>query len=766
MQKCADLAQGVALQTRNALLNMQKRLAMREQVVGLAEQMRDQFQGKQWLYNAVRNVLYPLNSGDRFAVQGTADTLSRLHLNALMTRLKDVPGLFRYVRDQRNARTIAREIEQHDRAAKGATANPGITGDKMATAGAKVIVDTRESLRNLLNRNGAAINSYLGYVARTSHDTARMVKAGPERWTADQLRWIDGERTFADLPEEKWGAALRGVYSSLVSKNGAGDIGFSDPEFIGPANLAKKLSESRILHYRDADAFMDHMEAYGQPGSLMDWISHSLDRGSRDAALMRGLGTNPKAEFDSLIKYVGQHFEAEHPEAVGFLNDRRPEMDHSMSLLTGEANRPANYLASRVLQYARASEALSKMGQVLFTHFGVGATKQAVFRQAGIGSGLVNSLRSIVLLAQPGLRKELADVGLASLEGMQHDLLSRFSSSDSVPGMAGKLTALNFKINGLAPFLGAQKTGAMFAAARRLGALAGQSYSELPENLRLTLREYHIGADDWNKLRAAEHVQINGRDFVTARDAGDNEDLALRYHVMMNDLADRSTVTPGIRTRTFLYQGTQPGTVPGEVMRSIAQFHTWILTAFNEINGSQMYRLGRPGADWMGLAQYMALATVLGAGIVDLKDFVAGKRPMSPTDPKFWTRAIVQGGGGGIIADALLGSNSAEDLAKSIAGPVLGGTGGDLFSVFNDLKNKAMGEPEGKHLAPDAAKALLNNLPLQNLFYTREAMNYLFGDSLREVASPGYLRRRQQAAARQGQQYWLAPSEHLQTFGR
>lgn len=767
MQRCEDLANSVALQTRNALLNMQKRVATREQVIDLAQRMQAQFGGKDWLYNAVRNVLYPINSGDRFAIEGAANALSRLHLNALMTRLKDEPGLFRYARDQRNARAIAREIEQYDRASKGAKGNPGITGDRMAKSAAKAIVDTRESLRSLLNRNGAAINEYLGYIARTSHDPARMAKAGPERWTADQLKWVDGERTFGDAKPEEWAGILHDIYSSLVSKDGGGDIGFADPEFIGPANLAKRLSESRILHYRDADAFMDHMQAYGHGGSLMDWVYHSLDRGSRDAALMRTLGTNPKAEFDALIKYAGQHFKSSDPEAVGLLNDRQDEMRYSLAQLTGEANRPANYLASRILSYVRLDQMLSKMGQVLFTHFGVGATKQAVFRQAGIGSGLVNSLRSIVMLAQPEMRKQLAEAGLASLEGMQHDLIGRFGSNDSLPGMASKLAALNFKINGLAPFLAAQKTGTMFAAGRQLGMLAEKSYSELPENLRLTLREYHINAADWNTLRSAEHVQIGDRDFITARDAGDNEDLALKVHVMMNDLGDRSTVTPGVRTRTFAYMGTRPGTAPGEFMRSVMQFHSWILTAFNEINGSQMYRLGRQGGDWMGLAQYAALATVIGAGIIDLKDMVAGKKPSSPTDPKFWTRAFVQGGGGGIFADMLLGSNDSTDLTKTLAGAALGGGVGDAFNVFADLKAKALGdERQGKRLAPDAAKAALNNIPFQNLFYTRGAMNYLFGDSLREVASPGYLRRRQQAAARSGQQYWLSPSEHLQTFGR
>lgn len=65
---------------------------------------------------------------------------------------------------------------------------------------------------------------------------------------------------------------------------------------------------------------------------------------------------------------------------------------------------------------------------------------------------------------------------------------------------------------------------------------------------------------------------------------------------------------------------------------------------------------------------------------------------------------------------------------------------------------------EAKEPCTDALNLIMNNNPVWpvNLFYTRPALDYLFLNSMREAASPGYLKRKERNRQRDyGQTYLL-----------
>ncbi|ASD04226.1 hypothetical protein CD797_17680 [Pseudomonas aeruginosa] len=59
---------------------------------------------------------------------------------------------------------------------------------------------------------------------------------------------------------------------------------------------ANRGSESRQIHYRDADAYMAAQEAYGDK-NIMDLMFGHIDQISRDIALVETLGPNPNHAF-------------------------------------------------------------------------------------------------------------------------------------------------------------------------------------------------------------------------------------------------------------------------------------------------------------------------------------------------------------------------------------------------------------------------------------------------------------------------------------
>lgn len=771
MVKCAALSAAAAVQTRNRLLNLQKRLERTDRIDDRIEPMMAQH-GDQGIYLSLLNEIHGLNTGTRLS----AEALSKGRAAEYAALSNDLSrnGVLAAARNGTVERQWGQELyELSKQAAKDPTANPGVTGDPVAQKIAKVIFGYQQLAKNRLNDLGAWIGDYSGYVTRTAHDEDKMIRAGYENWRDFISPRLD-EKTFLDengqpIDREKF---LRGVYNGLISAEhttDASNVGFKDPGFTGPGNLAKRLSEERVLHFRDAGSWMDYQKQFGN-GSLLEQTVRNLDRAARQEALLRTWGTNPEAELARDVQFFSDRYHDSNPLAVRYLKDHAEGLNAPFAALTGVSNVPTNRLFAKIGSYSQLIKSLAKLGSVSLTHLSALGTKPMLLRDVGMGLGeqYTNALRSIFQFTRPEETRALADLHLAGFEGMHRDLLGRFSLDDSLPGWASKISNAYFKANLLTPLLNAQKTGTQFAVGRFLGRLADRDFDALPADTQRMLTEYRVSPGEWDALRMAPHAQINGRDFLTPKDAGTDDALALKVHSMMIDLADRSVITPGIRERAFLTGGARPGTMAGELARFVSQFKIWPLAAVNQLLGPL-----KRDRDIGGVMQLAATSAVLGTMIAAMKDLAGGKNPRPLDDPRTWMRGLAQSGGLGIFGDFLFGEYNREGggLATTILGPVLGELPNAIEDMWNNAKNAASPEARGhpgRALASEATQQALNNLPFANMFYARRAFDYLLGDSLKEAINPGYLHRREQTLKRNtGQTYWLAPSQnHAQTFGR
>ncbi|MCY0536193.1 hypothetical protein OVV84_26795, partial [Klebsiella pneumoniae] len=69
---------------------------------------------------------------------------------------------------------------------------------------------------------------------------------------------------------------------------------------VNPANLAKSLGKSRVLHFRDADAALAYRDEFGMGNAVSGMFAH-LRSAARTAANMDVLGPNPEVMFSSLV---------------------------------------------------------------------------------------------------------------------------------------------------------------------------------------------------------------------------------------------------------------------------------------------------------------------------------------------------------------------------------------------------------------------------------------------------------------------------------
>jgi hypothetical protein len=273
-----------------------------------------------------------------------------------------------------------------------------------------------------------------------------------------------------------------------------------------------------------------------------------------------------------------------------------------------------------------------------------------------------------------------------------------------------------------------------------------------PEGLRTVPREAY-----------ESYIRSAGRSVSDASVANLQADLAQAMRTMTIDRMHHAVIEPGARTRAFMLRGTQPGTVPGELLRFVTQFKSFPVALIQMTLGREIYGRGydtlsdylrRGKGDMLGLASFIALSTAMGYAAMSAKDLLRGKNPRPVNEWSTWQAAMVQGGGLGIYGDFLFGkfNRMGGTLTGSLAGPVAGiaDTAADLWTRIRN----------GDDVAAASFQAALQNTPFMNLFYTRTAMDYLFLYSVQEAMNPGWLRRSEQRIQRENNQtYYLPPSE-------
>ena len=391
-------------------------------------------------------------------------------------------------------------------------------------------------------------------------------------------------------------------------------------------------------------------------------------------------------------------------------------------------------------------------------------------------------------------RKEFGNLLGVGLEGGMGDYLSRFNAQDYTNGKPGKMAramGLFFKLNGLGPWTDANKRGMGMIISNDLATQAGKTIDQLDPMRARMLEIYGIDAKQWNVIRAAVKDAPDGRKYIMPGDIDDvsgavftgmskSQQDALKqkarenlFTLIVNEV-DTASPTPGARERAIMRRGYQAGSGAGEALRFMGQFKSFGVTVNTKVWGRQVYGAGQKSlregmmhgtAGYQGLANLIAMSTVFGYFIMQAKEMMKGREPRD-FGPDTIAAAAMQAGGAGIYGDFLFGETNRYfgGIAETVIGPGIG-AGFEAVDLAMRFKTGAItGDMED--LSGDAIRLLKSNTPFANLFYVKDAMDYMVWYQLMEMANPGYLRRMERRMEQENnQEYWLPPSSIVQRGG-
>lgn len=663
---------------------------------------------------------------------------------------------------------------------------------------AKAMRKWQEAARVDANKAGAAIGKLDNYIVRQSHDPYHLEIKGQQAWKDFILPRLDpktfqGVKDVDKFLDEAYTGMSSGVHLKSTPSGG----------FTGPRNIAKKMSQERVLHFKDADSWLEYNKEFGT-GSLREAFMGGLDRMGESTALMRKLGTNPEYNWNFILDELQKDLRGNSEALKQFNTDRKGKFAGQFDEVSGATRMPVNAFWARVWSNTRAWQSMAKLGGAVLS--AVSDLPIAASELNYQGRSFLGSLGDVMGGLLEGKKTQEKRQILSSLgvffDSMRGDVVSRFSTDDSLGGRMTRAQRLFFKANGLQWWTDAVRSAAALSMSHQLALNKGKSWGKLGD-LRRVLEMYGLDEGKWDLIRDTSSKLADGREYFTLEALDEISPESLKSYLVSNGRKDsdaavrelrdelkshiRSYVTdraayaviePDARTRAMMLRGSKPGTVPGELLRFIGQFKAFPVAILQKSFGRELYGRGyTPSAyganlqplrelaqalksgngEKLGMLQLLLWTTAFGYLAMTAKDMAKGRNPRDPTSPETWTASMLQGGALGIYGDYLFGevNRFGGSPIQTAAGPVLGMAEGGV-QLFHKIKN-------GDDAAATAFRFALNNTPYLNLFYTRPILDYGLFYQLQENMNPGYLRRMERRVEDQNKQtFMVKPSEVFQ----
>ncbi|EXA86550.1 MULTISPECIES: phage-like protein [Acinetobacter calcoaceticus/baumannii complex] len=654
------------------------------------------------------------------------------------------------------------------------------TGDALAKKISDKMGDVFETMRDRFNRNGGDIGKLDNWGLPQTHNLEKIAQAGKQAWVTKAESLIDTRQYVHEngdyYSQQEIRSLLEYTYDTLAS-DGANKIEVGrQATGSGISKVTNRHSESRVLHFKDAESWLEYQSDFGGM-HFVDLVNAHIKGLSKDIALVENLGSNPKTAFKILMDAADK----KDREARKITTKDNPALNRAQVMFdefSGGNSPQSQVLANLGIAY-RSMNIFSMLGGTTV----VSTTDQATIAKTAHVHGLSyrKAFGELIRQLNPANKadRELAhSLGLATEEMLgsiarwsDDGLTSTYGKSEKLARISSGVASQVMRVSFLNALTAASKVGFTKLLMEKYGRLSrSKAWNDLDAQDRELLSNTGLDERAWQVFQLAEPVvDRKGNQLMSARSIyeipdeklaafGDpkqvKDQVASQLQAHLLDEQGMAVIEAGLREKTLINVGAR-GTITGEIFRGIVQFKSFS-AAFLMRHGSRtMAQEGLKGKAAYAIPLFV-MTTLLGGLVVQLKELLNGNDPQTMWDsdnPKkasnFFIRSAVQGGGLSFLGDILVAGTdtSGRDAHSFIAGPL----GSDFESLLSLTVGNITQYNEGKdtNFSNEAFRFVKGKVPAQNLWYTKAAINRMVFDEMQDTIAPGYREKALRKAERQ-----------------
>ena len=643
------------------------------------------------------------------------------------------------------------------------------TGDPLAKKISDKMGEVFEGMRERFNRAGGDIGKLDDWGLPQTHSLEKIVLAGKQAWVQkaegliDTSKYVHEDGTYYSQQEIR--ELLEYSYETLSLK-GTNKTEIGRQSFGGNSKVTSRHSESRVLHFKDAESWMEYQSEFGGM-PFVDLVEAHINGLSKDIALVENLGSSPKNAMRILMDAA----DAKDREKKLIDTEKNGTLERAKVMFSefmGENTPQREVLANLGLAY-RSMNVASMLGGTTISS----VTDQAMIAKTASIHGIAYRKTFGELISQLNPKnkedRQLAhSLGLATEEMLGS--IARWSDDGltSVHGKSQKLARVSsgiasqvMRISGLNALTAASKVGFTKMLMHKYGTLTrDKAWSDLDAMDRELIEKTGLNERVWEVMRLADPVvDRKGNQLMSARSIyeipdsdltrfGDpqkvRDEVATQFQAHLLDEQGMAVVEAGLRERTWMAPGTRKGTAMGEIFKSMLQFKSFSASFLMRHGSRTMAQQGVQGKAAYAIP-LVAMTTILGGLVVQLKELANGNDPATMWDSEdpdktidFMKRSFVAGGGLPVLGDILVAGTdtSGRDTGDFIAGPF----GSDFKTILSLTVGNATQAANGidTNAGNEAFKFLKGKIPAQNLFYTKAATNRMIFDNFQDMIAPDY----------------------------
>ena len=664
------------------------------------------------------------------------------------------------------------------------------TGDATAKKISDPMGEVFEGMRQRFNRSGGDIGKLDDWGLPQTHNLEKIAVAGKQAWVDKAENLIDTSKYVHEdgsyYSQQQIRELLEYSFDTLTS-NGANKTEIGRQSAGMSSKVTSRHSESRVLHFKDADAWLEYQADFGGM-PFVDLVEAHVNGLSKDIALVESLGSNPKnsmrilmdaAEKKDWLKGLDQN-------TTGKSRKRAQTMFDEFS---GQNTPQSEVLANLGLAYRSMNVAAMLGGTTLSS-----VTDQAMIAKTASIHNIAFRKTFGELLTQLNPKNtedriQAHSLGLATEEMLgsinrwaDDGLTSVHGKSQKVARVSSGIASQVMRISGLNALTAASKVGFTKMLMEKYGRLSrDKAWGDLHASDRELMEGTGLSERAWEVMRLADPVvDRKGNQLMSARSIyeipdeqltkfGDpkkvKDEIASQFQAHLLDEQGMAVVEAGLRERTFMTPGLRKGTAMGEIVKSMLQFKSFSASFLMRHGSRAMSQKTLQGRAYYA-ASLIAMTTVLGGLVVELKELVNGNDPLTAWDGEnpyllgfnsdFFKRSFVAGGGLPVLGDILVAGmdTSGRDATDFLGGPF----GSDFKTLLNLTVGNATQMSNGTetNAGNEAFKYLKGKIPAQNLWYTKAATNRMIFDEMQDMIAPGYREKIMRKAEReQDRTRWL-----------